>query len=278
MNEFDLDANIDDFDADDDNVEQLDNMNSEYNPEDEDYTRFIKTVSVNAGSLTTASEKEIEILNTLAKLNENTFDGVFLAPTDDENKDIHDEDITVKTETKEQEKNEKTRKIFIKTKEWVVDCVNEGVNSLKRISQNKERIRVYDKKVEMPKIAFKKATEQTNPLPKVFLFLAACCVAGGFLGYMANSYYVYKQGNVTSTLSCAFSWMMQDNMPYTIIPFHSDVFWTAFLCGFGILCIIALFIWLDSETKKNSRIGHEHGKARLGKPSDFKNYKKKFME
>lgn len=279
MNKFDLDAiNIEDFDADNE-TEKTDYINNEYKSDDEDYSLDIKTVSNDKGDFAPITEDEYKILKAQHKLSKLSFDKVFLMP-EEKSKEVRDENISAKNivPNKTQEKSEKARTLIVDTEEWIVDCITEGVSTLEKISPNKERVRVYNKKVEMPKITYRKPTENKSPIAKLLLFFAACCGAGGFLGYMANSYYVYKERVVTSTLSCAFSWLMEEKMPYTLNPFYFNVFGTAFLCGFGILAVIGLFIWLDGDAKKQSRVGNEHGKARLSKPSDFKVYRNRFME
>lgn len=72
--------------------------------------------------------------------------------------------------------------------------------------------------------------------------------------------------------------MVYDALPVSLTPLNTSVAGIAFLMGFGILGIIGLFIYLDSEQKNLSRVGHEHGSARLGEPKDFKNFKTKFMD
>ena len=113
---------------------------------------------------------------------------------------------------------------------------------------------------------------------KIFIFILACLGVGAFMGFKANSYYIFKEGNVTSLFSCAFSWLLEDEIPMKIAPLYTDVFMPAFGTWCGIILLIALFIYLDTEQKKLSRIGHEHGKARLGTARDFKKFKLSFMD
>lgn len=182
------------------------------------------------------------------------------------------------TETDEDRKREKTKTIFIAFKEFIVRVVREGVSDLEKTSSDKSKVREYNKTAEMPKIAYAKPVKGQSFVKKLVLFLLACTGVGVFLGAQANSYYIFKGGKVDSAMACAWSWLMEENMPFSLSPLYFDVFGTGFLLGFGILGIIGLFIWLDNDAKKQSRVGHEHGKAHLGTARDFKIYKNKFME
>lgn len=51
-----------------------------------------------------------------------------------------------------------------------------------------------------------------------------------------------------------------------------------FFIMLGIEALVVLFVFLDKAQKKASRVGHEHGMARLGNKADLKKYRNKFME
>ena len=157
----------------------------------------------------------------------------------------------------------------------VVQAVAEEV---KDSAEPKERIRTYEKKASMEKIVFRKPKQEGSFLPKLIIFLCVCAGVGVFLGLQANSYYIFKKGKVTSSFSCVFGWLLEENMPFSMQTLDSGVFGTGFLCGFLALSVIGLLVYLDKDAKKQSRVGHEHGKARLATPKDFKNFKNKFME
>lgn len=141
------------------------------------------------------------------------------------------------------------------------------------------KVREYKNKAVMPKINHAKPVDKTGSGKKRFIFFLLVAVGFAvFGGVQANSLYVYKDGNVTSLLSCSFAWLMETNMPISISPLYTDVFFTAFGVWLGVLGIIGLFIYLDSDQRKQSRVGHEHGNARLGNSRDFKKYKIRFME
>ena len=145
---------------------------------------------------------------------------------------------------------------------------------------NRMRIRKYTNVAEMQKIVFAKPKEiNGNPLKKLAIFGIVCLFVGIFFGVEANSYYNMMGGKVQSDLACAWSWLtVFDTMPVSIEPLNTSVFFLSFALGFGILGVIGLFVYLDTEQKHLSRVGHEHGNARLGTKKDFKTFKTKFMD
>lgn len=165
----------------------------------------------------------------------------------------------------------------------IIDGVTLPVkNNIEDIKKQYDRkpVRKYTNKAVMPKVTFSKPKEQGGgKAKKFFIFLIACAFVGGFMAVEANSYFNFKEGKVPSELSCAFSWLtVFDTLPISLSPINFSVMGIAFLFGFGILGIIGLFVYLDNEQKKQSRVGHEHGNARLGTPKDFKQFTQKFME
>ncbi len=142
-----------------------------------------------------------------------------------------------------------------------------------QIQEGRNPQRVY-----RPKTTFAKPKEEIGILPKLITIACVCVAVGLFLGLQASSYYNYMDGKIRNTMSCLYSWITIDNMPFRPFPFAGDVFGTGFLTGFGISAVVALFLWLDADSKKASRVGHEHGNARLGTPKDFKSFKNRFME
>ena len=148
-------------------------------------------------------------------------------------------------------------------------------------AQEKEvkHIREYKNKAQMEKVIFRKPKEiGGGGLKKVLIFLLVCVGAGLLFGVKANSYFIAKNGKVESAFACSYLWLTEDSIPTTIIPLNSGAFGSGFMIGFGVLAVIGLFIYLENDTKKQSRVGHEHGAAHLGTPSDFKAFKKQFME
>ncbi len=194
------------------------------------------------------------------------------------NKIVTSEDFVFTSEIIEKKK-EKQRTMLLGASEKVVETIREGAEIIKRTSSDKERVRTYNKTAEMPKISHGKPAETGGK--KTFLFFIIACLAVGILfGVQANSYYVAQiaVGKTVDAMSCAFGWFTTEGLPVVVDPLYPDVFFTAFAMGAGVLGVIGLFVWLDNDAKKASRVGHEHGSAHLGTPRDFKIFKNKFME
>lgn len=202
---------------------------------------------------------------------------------------IKEENVKCVPENNQELEKKKSRanKVIIGMFQWIKktsfedndDNIDDETDVVAIQEAERKKARTYNKVAEMPKITFSAPTKKKSFLFKLIVFLIACSGVGTFVGVEANSYFFYKGGKVDSTLACAWSWMIEyDKMPTTISPINSEVFWTSFFVGFGLLGIIGLFIWLDNDSKKRSRVGHEHGNARLGTKRDFKIFKRKFMD
>lgn len=149
----------------------------------------------------------------------------------------------------------------------------------KELTAELPKVREYTNKAEFEKINYAKPVEAKGSWKKkLLILLIACFVVGCFLAVKANSYFVYTNGKTTDGIACTFSWLMADDMPYALTPFNSSIFMTAFGIGAGLVAIVGIFIYLESEQKRQSRVGHEHGNARLGTASDFKKFKTRFMD
>lgn len=147
--------------------------------------------------------------------------------------------------------------------------------------QVRKKQRKYTNSADMEKIIFHKPKSEVSFLPKFIMFICICTAVGIALGLQSNSYYNYVTSigkKIDSTMSCLWLWLLEESMPFNPFPLNSSVFGMGFAVGFFIIAIIGLFIWLDNDAKKQSRVGHEHGNARLGTPKDFKNFKNRFME
>lgn len=176
-----------------------------------------------------------------------------------------------------EKKKNNIKKIIIGFKEWVVELVHEGTATAEKTGADKGAIRTYTKEAEMPKITFAAPAKKMSFVKKLFIFLIACAGVGVFFGVKANSYFWFKDGKATA-MNCAWSWLMEDNLPTVMSPIQSDVFLTGFMMGAGILGIIGLFVWLGNDEKRRSRVGHEHGNAQLGTKRDFAMHKRRFMD
>lgn len=181
-------------------------------------------------------------------------------------------------EEKQKESDENKRKMIIEGKEIIINAVDGATEEIEKCRPKDPRVREYKNVAVMPKASFAKPSAQGSGLKKIFFFIIACCSVGICFGVEANSYYNYMGGKTNGVMSCAFSWLTVENLPVSLSPLDTATFFGAFCIGAGILGVIGLFIWLDSDAKKRSRVGHEHGSSHLGSSRDFKTYKNKFME
>ena len=176
--------------------------------------------------------------------------------------------------------SEEEKKAINAVKESTLELCQTVLNEKnKELTAELPKIRNYTNKAEFEKINFAKPVEAKGSWKKkLLILLVACLVVGCFLGVKANSYFIYTGGKTTDGIACTFSWLMADNMPYALTPFNSSIFMTAFGIGAGIVAIVGIFVYLEGEQKRQSRVGHEHGNARLGTASDFKKFKTQFMD
>lgn len=129
----------------------------------------------------------------------------------------------------------------------------------------------------VPKITFAKPKEAGGGLKKLLFFLCACVAVGTFLGVKANSYWV-STGMKSGGFESAYMWLLKENLPTVLNPLSPQIFGAGFCFGAGLLGIIGLFVYLDNDQKKRSRVGHEHGYTHIAEKKDFNVYKNKFME
>lgn len=230
------------------------------------------------------TEHELFLLRQQETLQKSTFDEVFNASQGNENiispnETTFETEIPAEKQAENREKEENFRKMFIGNFEWTVQQIKEGTEILEKTSADNQKVRTYNKEAKMPEIKYDAPAEESSFGKKLFLAVAACLGTGGLFGVYANSYMAFHQKDEPTPMGCAIGWIAEfDSLPVTMSPFFTNVFASGFGMGAGILAIIILFIWLDSDQKKQSRVGHEHGKARLGSSRDFKIYKNKFME
>lgn len=227
-------------------------------------TGYIETIIINGDELQPFNIDK-EKIKLYSELKNQPLETVFKAK--DENcPTIKDSDIVC--ETPPNEPMQKTCNILKK-------LTDDAVSLRKAISVDAPTVREYgDKKAVIPKPNYAKAKKKTNSKVMFFVILGLCVAI--FMGVQANSYYWFSGGKA-SGVACAFAWIMQENMPTA-----SQINWGAFFSGFGIwsgiMGVVGLFIYLDNDAKKNSRVGHEHGASHLGTKSDFKGFQNRFME
>lgn len=143
------------------------------------------------------------------------------------------------------------------------------------------KVRTYKGLVKRPKTTYATPKDANgNPVKKIVMFLLVCVAVGIGAGLLGNSYAVSVGDDTISCMSALWNGLMglESGLQIVTSPIYGSIFGMDFLIGFGTLALIGVFIYLDKEQKKLSRVGHEHGNARLGKNSDFKSFKKKFMD
>lgn len=136
-------------------------------------------------------------------------------------------------------------------------------------------------KMGLSKVTFAKPKEETPFKKKVMTAAVVCTLISVFFGVQANSYYNYcveMKKTPPSGMGATFMWLTVSDLPFAFIPFHGDIFISAFFLTFIIAAIIVVLAMADADTKKKARIGFEHGAARLGTSTDFKKFKTRFME
>lgn len=273
------DYSFNDFaDIDDDESVSRVPASGNSNAEDEGDVRVSATVPNEHSSFSPITKQDVE------KVRESEgFDGFDEIGDDDDSESIREEDVQCLLATTEanaalEKRRNNVKKIIIGIKEWVVELVHEGVTVAEKTGSDKSAARKYEKEAQMPKITFAAPAKQMPFAKKLVIFLIVCAAVGIFFGVKANSYFWYNDGKVESAMACAWGWLMVEKLPVVMSPIQSSVFFAGFAMGFGILGIIGLFIWLDNDAKKQSRVGHEHGNARLGTKRDFTIYKRKFMD
>lgn len=194
---------------------------------------------------------------------------------------VETKDIKVEREftEAEKEKQERGKKAIINGKEIIKECFDEAVQTEINTGLGAKKIRSYKNEAKYPKSKYAKAKDGENPAKK-YLFMAIACIAVGiFGGVYANSYYVFMGNPNLSSLNCAFEWLtIFDTLPVAMSPFAPSAFFAGAGIWAGILAVIFLFSVLNTEQLKNSRVGHEHGNAKIMNVNSFKKYKNRFME
>ena len=169
------------------------------------------------------------------------------------------------------------------------DKIKEIENKLKTVPYDSDEYRNLKKemsskikdKMGLSKVTFAKPKEEKPFSKKLKMAAIVDTIISGFFGIQANSYFNYCVANrkkAPSGFGAAFGWLAESNMPTALDPFNSEIFISAFGMIFVIVAIVMLLAYSSADTKKRSRVGHEHGAARLGTSTDFKKFKSRFME
>ena len=272
---FAEDTTADDFsqEVDEFNLNEKQCIGREIPPEELDMTVskdqvILFTGSTESGGLNTLDVKQLGEAMEAAQLPNENFVG--------------ENEMEVKREMteEEREKQERGKQAIINGIEIIKEAFDDGVNTVINTGLGAKKIREYKAKAVYPKSKFAKAKESGDNPKKKYLFMACACLAVGiFGGVYSNSFYVFQNGKVESILNTAIGWIMEfDTLPVTMSPFDPASFFAGFGVWAGILAVILLFSVLNSSTMKTSRVGHEHGNAKLMNASSFKKYKNRFME
>lgn len=279
MNDFLMNGSFGDFD-DIDDVPEMDSDSTQTPEADYDEGLMVNSYFTNE-TMSSMTAHETEMIKLQAAL-QNAADNSVSETVENAVKSEEISFSSPETDEKQAEADaqaEKAREIIVDSFSWIVEKTIEGVDVIERTSDKKENVRTYNKVAEMPKITYAKAASEKSFVGTLIKFLIVCTVVGGIFAVYSNSYMAVHAKDEPTAMSCAFSWIMEfDSLSINLSTIYPEAFGMGFLMGFGILGIIGLFIWLDNDQKKQSRVGHEHGAARLGTDRDYKTFKNKFME
>lgn len=200
----------------------------------------------------------------------------------DNAKMVTNSEIVHTREATEYEKlqQQKSDKMVIEGSEIIKEYVDEGLKKLEETGPDAKKVRSYKNQAVYYKSKFAKAQESEENPVKGFVIMAIIAVAVGiFGGVQANSYFVMQGGKAQGVLKCAFSWILSaDSMSTDLTPFYVDIFFGAFAIWFSAIAVILMFSYFNKKTMKKSRVGHEHGNAKLMDSKSFEKYKNRFME
>ncbi len=285
MNELDFMGygfgNADDFADDISDYEESEQQTQEAPVENEYPENLMVNAVLTNSTIHALTEEDHSDIQTIANLNNQPTESILENAVNA----VRDEDVTVSSAAEERERQEREEKVS-QDNQMVIDGVakikklaGEASDIINRTSNEVENVREYKNETKYPEIKYGKAAKESSFVSKLIKFLIVCCVTGGVFAVYSNSYMAIHYREKPTGMQCAFSWIMEfDTLPVNMTDIYPEAMGMGFLMGFGILGIIGLFIWLDSDAKKQSRVGHEHGAARLATNSDYKTYKNKFME
>lgn len=174
----------------------------------------------------------------------------------------------------------------------IADLIEKGEDSSKAESEKaelekeikKQKDSMYKKvkeKMGLKKTVFAKPKEEKSFKQTLIKVAIVGVIIAGFFAVMGQSYvnYCYSTGKqAPSAFGAMFGWLGAGDMPFDLSVIDIDIMLTIFGIVLGAYALVATFILLEADTKKRSRVGHEHGSARLGTSSDFKKFQKRFME
>ncbi len=169
-----------------------------------------------------------------------------------------------------------TKKVIDKTEYVLRRKAEEAEEAL---DPKPERVRKYANNASLEKVVYKKPKKEGNGFfARAAMALAATAAFSVYFGLRANAYYLSMDGRVKSGAACLFQSLLNDRLLWFDFPINASVFLSAAAFAAAALTAVFLVIWLEYDMHKQSRIGHEHGGARMGTARDFAKYRRDFME
>lgn len=153
----------------------------------------------------------------------------------------------------------------------------------KTVSLNNEIKSIAVKKMNLPKSSFAKPKEEKGFGHKVRITAVVCAIISLFFAVQSISYTnfcVAEKKETPSAMGAAFGWLTEADVPFDLSITDKSLSngLTTFFIILVVSAIIAAIALASADTKKKSRVGHEHGNARLGTNKDFQKFKNTFMD
>lgn len=185
-------------------------------------------------------------------------------------------------ETKEEErtilKNARAEQLNKKALKCIYENLGKGLEeAAKDYEKKKPMIQAEKQSRNIKKVKANSKKKTTYKARKKDKYIIGCILFIGFallMGLRAGT--VSNEDNNSSPFMCLLKIFTKDD--FTISNPDLKVASTVFFIMLCIEALVILFIYLDKAQKKASRIGHEHGMARIGNKTDLKNFRNQFME
>jgi|GEM_PF-1168198 len=185
-------------------------------------------------------------------------------------------------ETKEEErtilKNARAEQLNKKALKCIYENLGKGLEeAAKDYEKKKPMIQAEKQSRNIKKVKANSKKKTTYKARKKDKYIIGCILFIGFallMGLRAGT--VSNEDNNSSPFMCLLKIFTKDD--FTIGNPDLKVASTVFFIMLCIEALVILFVYLDKAQKKASRIGHEHGMARIGNKTDLKNFRNQFME
>lgn len=185
-------------------------------------------------------------------------------------------------ETKEEErtilKNARAEQLNKKALKCIYENLGKGLEeAAKDYEKKKPMIQAEKQSRNIKKVKANSKKKTTYKARKKDKYIIGCILFIGFallMGLRAGT--VSNEDNNSSPFMCLLKIFTKDD--FTIGNLDLKVASTVFFIMLCIEALVILFVYLDKAQKKASRIGHEHGMARIGNKTDLKNFRNQFME